>query len=220
VINQFSKDIAVVDPSSSRPVGHISLPGDPLFAALSPDERTVYVVTNTDHVLAVARPGHQLRASGAVTQAGFGLSVHPSGRWVYASMFTAGSVLELDARTLTTTRRFTTGGSTQECLVSQDGLTLYAANESGWLDAVHLPSGRQIARLTFDAGALSLALSPDDAMLYVGLTAAGRVACVDRDRLVVVGMIETGGLPRRIAFDASGHTAFVANESGWVDLIV
>jgi len=45
---------------------------------------------------------------------------------------------------------------------------LYAANEAGWLDAIHLPSGRRMATIEFDTAALGLALSADAMHLYVG----------------------------------------------------
>ena len=104
-------------------------------------------------------------------------------------------------------------------VVSADGLTLYAANEAGWLDAIHLPTGRPLAQVQFGTAALSLAVSPDEAVIYVGLLFAGRVVQIDRPTLRVLGSLGTGGKPRRIAFDGAGRTALIANEAGWVDLV-
>ena len=42
---------------------------------------------------------------------------------------------------------------------------------------------------------------------------------LDRPTLRVFGSLDTGGKPRRIAFDATGRTAVIANEAGWVDLV-
>lgn len=219
VINQFSEDVAVVDLAQGRVVDRVPVPGNPLFAELSVNGRVLYVVTNTDRMCAITLPQGHVAASAPLARAGYGLSIHPSGRWLYTPTFRGGAVLELDARTLATTRRFPTGGVTQECLVSGDGLTLYSANEAGWLDAIHLPSGRQLARIHFTVGAVSLAQSPDEAELYVGLRTAGQVARLERATLRVEGLIETGGWPRRIAFDPSGQSALIANQSGWVDLV-
>ncbi len=220
VINQFSEDVTILDLEDGRVVKRVPIPGDPLFAALALDQRTLYVVTNTDRMWAMALPNGHLVASGAIERAGYGLCVHPSGRWVYTPSFRKGTVTELDARTLVTTRTFATGGVTQECVVSHDGMTLYSANEDGWLDVLHLPSGRQVTRVNFGTGAISLALSPDGAELYVGLKVAGRVARIDRVTLRIQGMIETGGMPRRIAFEERGRWALIANEAGWVDLVL
>jgi hypothetical protein len=42
---------------------------------------------------------------------------------------------------------------------------------------------------------------------------------VDAHTLASVGMLQTGGLPRHIAFDRLGSVAIIANEAGWVDLV-
>jgi len=42
---------------------------------------------------------------------------------------------------------------------------------------------------------------------------------IDAHTLVSVGTLETGGLPRHVAFDSLGRVAIIANESGWVDLV-
>ncbi len=73
--------------------------------------------------------------------------------------------------------------------------------------------------MQFGTAALSLAVSPDEAVIYVGLLFAGRVVQLDRPTLRVFGSLDTGGKPRRIAFDATGWTAVIANEAGWVDLV-
>jgi YVTN family beta-propeller protein len=127
-------------------------------------------------------------------------------------------VLELDAHTLRTTREYDIGGVVHEIVPSPDGLTLYVTNEAGWLDELHVASGQR-ASLHFDAMPHGLALSPDGAVLYVGLLHAGEVAVLDRQTLRQVSTIPTGGKPRRIAFDAAGRRAIIANENGWVDLV-
>jgi len=55
--------------------------------------------------------------------------------------------------------------------------------------------------------------------VYASLRAAGRIALVDAHSLVSIGTLETGGLPRHVAFDRLGSVAIVANEAGWVDLV-
>jgi len=53
----------------------------------------------------------------------------------------------------------------------------------------------------------------------VSLRPAGQVALLDAQTLKPVGTLETGGLPRHIAFDNLGSVAIIANEAGWVDLV-
>ena len=216
--NQFAERVAILDLREGRQIGAIPVCGDPLGAVLSPDGRILYVTTGLDWLHAVWVATGQIMASVAVPMACTSLALHPSGNRVYVPTWRAGWILELDAHTLRTTREYAIGGVVHEIVPSCDGLTLYATNEDGWLDQLHLPTGRRRS-LHFDATPHGLALSPDGAVLYVGLLDAGRVSVIDRHALIPIGTLLTGGKPRRIAFDAAGRCALIANELGWVDLV-
>jgi hypothetical protein len=220
VTNQFTKDVAVVDLAWRRRTGCIAMEGDPLGAALSPDSRVLYVSTNLDRLCACALTdnGGRIVRSTALPQACTELAVHPAGHRVFVPTWKAGCILELDARSLSLIHRYEVGGRPLGVAVSSDGLRLYCGNEHGWLDLVHLPTGK-IVRRTFATPVDEVALTPDQAVVYASLRAAGRIAMVDAHTLVTVGTLETGGLPRHIAFDGLGSVAIVANESGWVDLV-
>jgi YVTN family beta-propeller protein len=64
-----------------------------------------------------------------------------------------------------------------------------------------------------------MALSPDGAHLYAASASPGTLSIIDRATRTVVNTLTLGGRPRRVAFDASGATALVANEGNWVDVI-
>ena len=147
------------------------------------------------------------------------LAVHPSGRWILVPCWRTGVIVEVDASTLRITRRFEVGGVAQDVVVSADGQNLYAANESGWLDVIHLPSGRRTATVEFGTPALGLALSADQNHIFVGLMKAGRVLVLQRQDLSERASIATGGRPRLMAVHPSGDAVLVANEAGWVDLL-
>jgi hypothetical protein len=123
-------------------------------------------------------------------------------------------IVELDAITLGITRRFDVGGAVQDVVVSLDGQTLYAANESGWLDVIHLPSGRRTTTLEFGTPAISLALSADQTLLFVGLLRAGRVVVLQRQGLIERASITTGGQSRQRA-----HWRAVPRQRGGGDLL-
>jgi YVTN family beta-propeller protein len=219
VTNQFSDEIGVIDLAQQRQTATIRVPGNPLAAALAPDGRTLYVTTNFDRLCAVWLDGARVAATVPIPQACAHLALHPSGRWLYVPTWKAGVILEMDRASLRTLRTFTVGGVVQEVAVSADGAMLYAANEQGWLDVIHLGTGRQAARVPLPAPAFALARSHNDATVYVGLVTAGRVAVVDRRTLAVTATVRTGGRPRGMALDASGRTLVVANEEGWVDFV-
>ena len=53
----------------------------------------------------------------------------------------------------------------------------------------------------------------------VSSPATGRVAVVDVVSRAVMRTIPVAGVPRRIAFSATGLHALIANEMGWVDVL-
>ncbi len=219
VTSQFAEAICVIDLARRQQIGAIPVSGHAFGAAITPDRRTLYVSTNHDQIFAIATLQRTVIGTTAIPCASPHMTVHPSGRWILQPCWRAGVIVEVDASTLRITRRFDVGGVAQDLVVSPDGQNLYAANEAGWLDVIHLPSGRRTATLELGTGALSLALSADHAHLYVGLLDVGRVVVLQRQGLVERASIETGGRPRLIAVHSRGDAVLVANEAGWVDLL-
>jgi YVTN family beta-propeller protein len=218
VTNQFAEEIGIIDLDTLEQTAAIPVPGHPFGAALAPDGRTLFVTTNLDRLCAVSLSARRVVTSVPIPGVCPGIVMHPSGCRVYVPCWKAGVILETDARTLCQLRRFDVGGTAQDPVVASDGLTLYSANQGGWLDVVQLTTGR-VTTVALDGPATSVALSPDQAVLYVGLVFDGRVVVIDRGTLRACATIDTGGKPRRIAFDRSGCLALVANEAGWVDLL-
>lgn len=219
VTSQFAEHVGVVDLGQGRQTGAIGLSGHPMAAVLSLDGRTLFVTTNVDRLYAVSLPAGRLVASVPVPQQCTEIALDPSGRRLYVPTWRAGDIIEVDARTLRTMRTFHVGGTVQGVVVSANSFTLFAANEAGWLDHIHLGTGRRLARLHFGTTAFAVALSPDETTLYLSLLHAGEVVVLERCTLREVTRLRTGGKPRRIAFDSTGRAAFVANEAGWVDLV-
>src|ERR1051325_647836 len=217
---QFADEVGEFDLLTRRETGRIPVPGNPLAAGLTAGGRTLLVNTNLDLLCRIDTALGRVTGSLAIPQAGLDLAFHPCAPLVYVNTWKAGLILEVDTRTLQTVRTFEVGGAPQELVVSGDGVMLYAANEHGWLDAIQLRSGRRVARVDLGSPAISLASTPDGALLYVGLVFAGSVVALDRQALTIVATLRTSGKPRRVAFDPSGRAAFIANEVGWVDRVV
>jgi len=220
VTNQFTRDVAVVDLTWRNRVGSIAMEGNPLGAVLAPDGRTLYVTTNLDRLCACALNdnGGRIVRSAALPLVSTEIAVHPAGNRVYVPTWKAGGILEFDARTLAVTHRYEVGGRPLGVVVSQDGLRLYCGNEEGWLDLIHLPTGK-VTRRSLGTPVDEVALTPDQAGLYASLRTAGRIAILDAHALTSAGTLETGGLPRHIAFNRLGTAGIIANEAGWVDLV-
>lgn len=219
VTTQFVDAVRIIDTERRHMVGSITVPGHPLGAGMSPDGQTLFVTTNQDRLVAISTSRRTVVGSTAIPLACPQLAIHPSGRWLLIPCWRAGVIVEVDASTLGITRRFDVGGVVQDLVVTADGQNLYAANEAGWLDVIHLPSGRRTATLELGAGALGLALSADSAHLFVGLLGGGCVLVLQRQGLIERAVIPTGGRPRLIAPHPAGEVVLVANEAGWVDLL-
>lgn len=219
ITSQFAEEVGVVELERLSQVSAIRVPGHPMAAALSIDERTLYVTTNLDRLCAVTLATGRVACSIPVPQICTELALDSSGRRLYVPTWRAGSILEVDARTLRVVRRFDVGGKVQGLALPSDGSTLFAANEGGWLDVIQLQTGRRITRLDLGSTAFGIALSPDDAVVYASLLYSGLVVIVDPHVLSVKTSLHVGGKPRRICFDAWGSMALVANEEGWVDLV-
>jgi len=217
VTSQFSEAVDVVDLALGRQTAVLHLTGHPLGAVLSSDGQTLYVSTNRDRLAALHLSGRAVRDI-AIPHGSPQICKHPSGRRIYASGFRSGLIAEIEVPALRPLRTFDVRGIVQEVAVTADGQMLYAANECGWIDAIHLASGKRAGRLQFGTPALGLALSADQADLVVGLLHAGRVVIVDRERLAVRATLQTGGTPRLMATHPQGRV-LVANEAGWVDFI-
>ena len=218
VTSQFAEDIETIDLETLRLAGRVSVHGHALGAAIAPDGHTLYVTTNIDRLYAISIPRGRIATSVPIPMTSPQVTVHPSGRRVYVPCGRTGVIVEVDAHTLCPLRQFQVGGLAQDLVVSRDGVTLYCANQGGWVNAIHLPTGR-MATLQLGAAGLGVALSPDAQVLLVSMVFAERVAVIDTNTFSVRTTITTGGKPRLMAFERGGRTAVVANEAGWVDLI-
>ena len=219
VTMQFAERVAVIDLERRHQVGSIPVPGHALGAVMSPDGHTLYVTTNQDRLVAISTLQRAVTGTTSIPLGIPQIAIHPSGHWLLVPCWRAGVIVEVDVGTLGITRRFEVGGIVQDVIVAPDGQNLYAANEAGWLDTIHLPTGRRTATLELGTGALGLGLSTDATHLFVGLLNAGRVLVLQRQGLIERASIPTGGRPRLIEAHPDGEAVLVANEAGWVDLL-
>ena len=148
------------------------------------------------------------RVTGSVQLSGAiqGLALSPSGASLLAAS-TNGSVWLLDATTLKILASGVPGGRLQDVAFSKNAGEIYVASEDGWVDLLDGSSLQRISRITLDGMApFGLAVTPDDAQLYVTSPLSGQLAIIDRSTRALKQTIRVAGSPRRVAFNAiRGH---------------
>jgi len=239
VTNQLSSPstLGMIDVNANSQIatfasgGPSGLGGNMFEVIVGKNDNTVYVSSNDQNVYAFDPETGQvtttLHLGGQLTDGfAFGeVAQHPDGVRLYADQIGDGNVAEINTETNTVTRTFhISPGSTrlQGMAVSGDGSQLYVADEGGVLRVVDIASGTQVDSVVVGQRAFAVALSPDDAQLYVGVLDLGLVRVIDRASRTIVNTIqlpESGARTRRIAFSVMGETAVIADENGYVHFV-
>ncbi|HEX2781872.1 MAG TPA: YncE family protein [Gemmatimonadaceae bacterium] len=200
-------------------VGNFAVEGNPFSVAPSRDGAAIFVTTNVDSVYRIELGDRRVSATqGTDGAAAQGLDVDRATGRLYVSTRAAGTVLELDPRTLAVIRRFAPGGMTQEPAVASGSRELWVANERGPVSVISLATG-EVSEVNVDGATWGLAVTPDEQQVWVGLIEDGVVAVIDRASRQVVRRIATRGRPRRIRFTRAGDVAVITNEQGWVTIV-
>jgi len=214
----YLDQIAVIDATRHVLIKTWPVCGDPLPLLLSRSGHMLFVTTNADRLFGLSTLTGRVLGSLPLPATSHHLALHPAADRLYVATRAAGSVLELDATRLRLLRTFNLGGWPQGLVVAPDGMTLYVANEHHGLDVIGLGSGKCMARLEHETGAVALAMSPDNRFLYTGHPRERTVGVIELASLSQRGVLEPGGRPAQIAFDGAGHVILV-NEAGWIDIL-
>ncbi|HWG53029.1 MAG TPA: YncE family protein [Gemmatimonadaceae bacterium] len=208
---QSDDGLAVVDLGSNALLTTIPLSSGGFNVAVAPDGKRVYATTATGDVYVVNVTTNAAITTVHVGPAANGLAFSPDGTMLYVSSRDSGMVAAISTVSDSVVRRYDVGGAPQRLAASSDGRLLYVANEANAVQVVDLATGA-VQPIAFPSAAYGLALTPDDTQLYVTFPQEGVVRVLDRVSHTVLKVIDIGGIPRNIAFDALGHTAVVTNE--------
>ena len=215
VVADSTNGILVLDPSTNLVIDTLRLPGNDqaLSVLVSLDGQRV-VVGGVAEVGVFSASTGALLGSVPSEAPVVHLALHPTLPLVYASSL---GVLEINYNTVVTVR---TLGSTPEAgtAVAPDGSELYVAGE-GPFRVYDLSTGLLKETVAWYLIGYDVALSASQDLLYLTHPGTETLFIVDRRSRVPVAGIQSPGPPRLVAIDASGTTAVVTNEGGWVDFI-
>jgi YVTN family beta-propeller protein len=219
VANQGSQTVSIIDIASRMQTGTIPVTGDPLPVALSPSDSVLFVTTNADRLYKIRLATNTVVDSLPLPATSHYLLAHPNDTLLYVATRAAGTVLEVNWRTMTVARTFTLGGMTQGMVLAPDRSELYVVNETAnQLHVVTLSSGTA-TNVALEAGAHSIGLSADGTKLYVGLLFAGKISVFNRAARTLARTVVTQGVVRWMAPDAARTRMVVVNEADWVDIV-
>lgn len=215
----ISGGLHVIDVARNRQVNGIRIASNAYRLAMAPDDSRLFVTSTNGNVYvvdpAVPKVVDSVRLGGALQ----GIALSASGKTLVVTS-TPGGIWRIDAATLRILASNVVPGGLQDVALTSDERTVYVANERFGVDVL---DGTTLARrdriaLT-DFAPFGLALTRDETEIYLTSPTTGTVRIVDVGSRTAVYSFTLRGTPRRIAFDASGRTAFITNEADWVDVI-
>jgi YVTN family beta-propeller protein len=143
--------------------------------------------------------------------------VNRSGTKAYVSAVNGDEVTVVDVASGTKLSSFRVTGSAR-VLLSRDGSTLYVGRNRG-LDVFSTATGTRKASLSFGTQVNGLAISRDGSVLYASDVFSGKVWRFATATMTATDSIETGGQAQDIVLHEPSGKVYVANESGWVDVL-
>jgi len=210
-----SGSVSVIDVAAAREITKIPLGWNAYAVIVAPGDSTVWVTS--DRIYGIRTSTGTITHRVPVPDQADCLAIRDS--LLYASVAPFGIVLEVNTRTDSVQRTFAVGGSPQGIELSAAGDVLYIANQDSTLQFWDIARNQSLGSVVLDGPAFGLARHPVNGKVWVTTTALGRVQVVDPVSRTVVDSFAVGGDPRRIAFNADGTIAVVANRVGWVDFI-
>lgn len=226
VTNQFSENISVVSVTANAVTDSIPVNGRPAPIAVSADGLALFVGTDANALYRIDIASKLVTDSLKLPAYPAAIALNPSRSRLYLSVATTVSVpfiaevLEISTATFDTLRTFVLGSEPQGLLVAPDSSELWIATQSD-IEVWNLQSGLRVATIQPGVIAFPLAMACNAAYtrLYVSLINSGQVLVIDPASRKVLKTVNTRGAPAGVGFDPVSGYAFVANDSGWVDVL-
>ena len=217
VANRRGGSVSFFDLEAGLEVGRLPVgPRIPHEAAVSPDGRRVLVGEyggGTDHgrhLIVIDLPG--VRELGRIDLGArsrpHGAAFLPDGRHAVATMEESDRLALVDLDALEVVRTYPTGGREGHMVrVSSDGARAYVTNRGaeGTLSVIFLDEEREPVVIPAGEGAEGVAVSPDDAEVWVANRIANTISVIDTRTLAVAATIEAPPDARRVEMSPTGR---------------
>jgi YVTN family beta-propeller protein len=218
--NQGDNTVTVIDATAGQAIASVSIAaGSPFSVQVSDNGAQLYVGNNNSTMSVVDLATLQVTQTILVGEATNAFAVDPAGRKLYASHFVSGSVSEIDILTGSLLRTFQLGGRTQGLALNRKGTRLYVANEQGYLSEIDLATGVTGAPTPLAGVAFGVGVTPDDNQAWITLPLDGKVQVFNLTQRRIVGTLQVGGEPRRVAFSTQGKIGAITDPTGSITFV-
>jgi YVTN family beta-propeller protein len=218
--NQGDNTVTVIDANAGQTIASVFIAdGSPFSVQVSDDGTQLFVGNNNNTMSVVDVATLSVTRTIVVGEATNAFAVEPKAGRLYASHFVSGTVSELDLLTGSLLRTFQLGGRTQGLALNRKGTRLYVANEDRYLSEIDLASGVAGAPIPLAGVAFGVGVTPDDNQAWITLPLDGKVQVFNLTQRRIVGTLEVGGEPRRVAFSTQGKIGAITDPTGAITFV-
>ncbi|MFJ6789358.1 IPT/TIG domain-containing protein [Streptomyces angustmyceticus] len=193
------------------PVGHA-----PIWAAITPDGRHVYVTNfGASSISVIDTRTRSVITTIGVTSGPWEIVITPDGLRAYAACFGTDSVAVIDTATHTVIGTVPGLNKPLGLTVTPDGSRLYAASLGGdRVDVISTATDTLIASVPLSSGPRGVAVTPDGTQVYVTEEGANAVTVIDTATNTVLATLTGFLFPRGVAVSPDGQRAYVSEYGG------
>jgi YVTN family beta-propeller protein len=217
--NQFAGTATVVDVPTNLGTSDVGLSDGGFNLAIAPDGARLYLTTAAGLLNVVDVATLQVVDTIRVGAAANGLAIDAPRERLHVSSILANRITTINTVTNAVVGEHPVAGKPQRIAVDSSGAMLFIASEAVGLEVLDLSTGARTAVLEVGQGAVGLALSPDEAVLYITRPPSNELVIVDRATLQVIKRFSGLARPRNVAFSSDGRVALVTGEGGVVYFI-
>ncbi len=209
VANTNNNTVSVVNISSDHVVATIPVGVSPWAVALAPDGSKLFV-SNTGSPASISvinTADNRVVATIPLEGPCYSLSISPDGQQLFAPNYNDGVIAVLSTSDYGYINYISTGESILSTIATTDKLYTVSSNYV----LVYSYFGALLANIYVEGNAASIALSPDENILYVTNSLYNIVTAFSTITNNVVAEIATGVNPRGIALSADGRKIYTVN---------
>lgn len=207
--------IGVLNVATKKLVRKLSAGSDPEEFALSKDGRRIYISnedTKTASVISIA--SGKLEHIIPVGQEPEGVTTTPDGTQFYVTCEAGGDIYVIDTGDYAVAAHFKVNGRPRSvAFFAKRGIGFIPSESAGELNVIDTASPKVFKTITLSPGSrpMKVALSPDEARLYVSEGRAGTISVFDAHSYALLDTIKVGTRPWGIGVSPDGKFLFTAN---------